>query len=44
MTGTIGKILRTLDHSEEILLGKLTSEEGIGWPMLRPWASNCSNK
>jgi hypothetical protein len=31
MTGTIGRILPTLDHFEEILLGKLTREEGIGW-------------
>jgi hypothetical protein len=36
MTGTIGRILPVLENSEEILLGKLTSDDGIGWPLPRP--------
>jgi len=40
MTGTIGRILPMVENSEETLLGKLTSEDGIGWPLLRPWASS----
>jgi hypothetical protein len=44
MTGTIGRILPTLDNSEEILIGKLTSEEGIGWPMLRLWVSRYASR
>jgi hypothetical protein len=31
MTGTLGRILPRVDNSEETLLGKLTSENGIGW-------------
>jgi hypothetical protein len=42
MTGSLGKILPTSPHGEDIMLGNLTSEERIGWHRLRPWASNCS--
>jgi hypothetical protein len=31
LTGTIGRILPVVDNSEETMLGKLTSEDGIGW-------------
>jgi hypothetical protein len=44
LTGNLGRILPTSERSEETLLGNLTSEEGIGWPRPRPWASSCSNK
>jgi hypothetical protein len=41
-TGTLGRILPGVDNSEKTLLGKLTSEEGIGWRSLRPWVSRWS--
>jgi ParB-like chromosome segregation protein Spo0J len=31
LTGTIGSILPVVENGEETMLGKLTSEEGIGW-------------
>jgi hypothetical protein len=31
LTGGLGRILPTSPHGEEILLGNITSEEGIGW-------------
>jgi hypothetical protein len=36
LTGTIGKILPMVENSEETMLGNLTSEKGIGWPVRRP--------
>jgi ParB-like nuclease domain len=31
MTGTIGRILPMVENGEETMLGKLTSDDGIGW-------------
>ena len=44
MTGQVGRILPTSDKAEDSFIGKLTSEEGIGWPRLRPWGSSSLNK
>jgi hypothetical protein len=44
MTGQVGRILPMVENGEETMLGKLTSEEGIGWrAILRPWASRYSS-
>jgi hypothetical protein len=34
LTGSLGKILPTSPHGEVIMLGNLTSEDGIGWRAL----------
>ena len=44
LTGDLDRILSRSGRSEEVMLGNLISEEGIGWRRFRPWASRCSSK